>query len=82
MNFTQNERINQVTNETLAVGIDISSKRTKEFDDNYPGKNVRKGLKVIAKLVIDGRCLTSYILEDIYAELCIMNENRMRINSN
>ena len=25
MNFTQNEKISQVTNETLVVGIDISS---------------------------------------------------------
>lgn len=160
MNFTQNEKISQVTNTTLVVGIDISSethyarafdwrglelakifkfesvsygfenfsewltelcktnqkdniiigaeptghywftlaeflkennikfvfvnpmhvKRTKELDDNHPSKNDRKDPKVIAKLVLDGRYLTPYIPEDIYAELRVMNETRMRIN--
>ena len=55
-------------------------KRTKELDDNHPSKNDRKDPKVIAKLVIEGRYLIPYIPEDIYAELRIMNENRMRIN--
>ena len=161
MNFTQNEKISQVTEKTLVVGIDISSethyarafdwrgieltklfkfestsygfeslmkwldetgksngkdnvivgaeptghywftlaeylkennikfvfvnpmhvKRTKELDDNHPSKNDRKDPKVIAKLVIEGRYLTPYIPEDIYAELRVMNESRMRINS-
>lgn len=160
MNFTQNEKISQVTNTTLVVGIDISSethyarafdwrglelakvfkfestsygfenfsewlselcktnqkdniiigaeptghywftlaeylkensikfvfvnpmhvKRTKELDDNHPSKNDRKDPKVIAKLVLDGRYLIPYIPEDIYAELRVMNESRMRIN--
>lgn len=161
MNFTQNEKISQVTNTTLVVGIDISSethyarafdwrglelskifrfesasygfecfsewlceicktnqkdniiigaeptghywftlaeylkennikfvfvnpmhvKRTKELDDNHPSKNDRKDPKVIAKLVIEGRYLVPYIPEDIYAELRVMNESRMRINA-
>ena len=55
-------------------------KRTKELDDNHPSKNDRKDPKVIAKLVIEGRYLIPYIPEDIYAELRVMNENRMRIN--
>lgn len=55
-------------------------KRTKELDDNHPSKNDRKDPKVIAKLVIEGRYLISYIPEDIYAELRVMNESRMRIN--
>lgn len=55
-------------------------KRTKEFDDNHPSKNDRKDPKVIAKLVIEGRYLIPYIPEDIYAELRVMNESRMRIN--
>ena len=55
-------------------------KRTKELDDNHPSKNDREDPKVIAKLVIEGRYLIPYIPEDIYAELRIMNENRMRIN--
>lgn len=161
MNFTQNEKISQVTNETLVVGIDISSethyvrafdwrgleltrtfkfestsygfghlmnwlseicktnnktkiimgaeptghywftlaeylkgknikfvfvnpmhvKRTKELDDNHPSKNDRKDPKVIAKLVIEGRYLIPYIPEDVYAELRVANESRMRINN-
>lgn len=161
MNFTQNEKISQVTNTTLVVGIDISSethyvrafdwrgieltklfkfesssygfdklmnwldetcksnekdsiivgaeptghywftlaeylkendikfvfvnpmhvKRTKELDDNHPSKNDRKDPKVIAKLVTEGRYLIPYIPENIYAELRVMNESRMRINS-
>ena len=161
MNFTQNEKISQVTEKTLVVGIDISSetnyarafdwrgmeitkllkfessrygfdkfknwldetckskqknnvivgaeptghywftlaeylkennknlvfvnpmhvKRTKELDDNHPSKNDRKDPKVIAKLVIEGRYLTPHIPEDVYAELRVMNENRMRIHS-
>ena len=160
MSITQNEKISQVTNTTLVVGIDISSethyarafdwrglelskvfrfestsygfenfsewlteicktkqkdniiigaeptghywftlaeylkehdikfvfvnpmhvKRTKELDDNHPSKNDRKDPKVIAKLVIEGRYLIPYIPEDIYAELRVMNESRMRIN--
>lgn len=160
MNFTQNEKISQVKDTTLVVGIDISSethyarafdwrglelakvfkfesasygfenfsewlselcktnqkdniiigaeptehywftlaeylkensikfvfvnpmhvKRTKELDDNHPSKNDRKDPKVIAKLVIEGRYLIPYIPEDIYAELRVMNESRMRIN--
>lgn len=159
MSITQNDKISQVTNETLVVGIDISSethyvrafdwrgleltkifkfestsygfkqlmnwleetcksnsktkiimgaeptghywftlaeylkendikfvfvnpmhvKRTKELDDNHPSKNDRKDPKVIAKLVIEGRYLIPYIPEDIYAELRVANENRMRI---
>lgn len=55
-------------------------KRTKELDDNHPSKNDRKDPKVIAKLVIEGRYLIPYIPEDIYAELRVMNESRMRIN--
>lgn len=161
MNFTQNEKISQVTNTTLVVGIDISSethyvrafdwrgieltqlfkfesssygfdkfmnwldeicksnakdniivgaeptghywftlaeylkennikfvfvnpmhvKRTKELDDNHPSRNDRKDPKVIVKLVTEGRYLIPYIPEDIYAELRVMNESRMRINS-
>ena len=160
MNFTQNEKISQVKNTTLVVGIDVSSethyarafdwrgleltkvfkfesvsygfenfsewlselcktnqkdniiigaeptghywftlaeylkennikfvfvnpmhvKRTKELDDNHPSKNDRKDPKVIAKLVIEGRYLIPYIPENIYAELRVMNESRMRIN--
>jgi len=54
--------------------------KTKELDDNSPSKNDRKDPKVIAKLVLEGRYLIPYIPEDIYAELRVMNESRMRIN--
>ena len=54
-------------------------KRTKELDDNHPGKNDRKDPKTIAKLVIEGRYLEPYIPEDVYAELRVMNNNRMRV---
>ena len=56
-------------------------KRTKEIDDNNAGKNDRKDPKTIAKLVIGGRFLEPYIPEDIYAELRVMNENRIRITT-
>ena len=56
-------------------------KRTKELDDNHPSKNDRKDPKVIAKLVTEGRYLIPYIPEDIYAELRVANESRMRITS-
>jgi len=54
-------------------------KRTKELDDNHPSKTDRKDPKTIAKLVIEGRYLEPYIPEDIYAELRVMNNNRMRV---
>ena len=159
MSLTQNEKISQVTEETLVVGIDISSethyarafdfrgrevskvfkfcsdsagfadftswmeevkrssnkrtviigaeptaeywftlaeylkhnklkfvfvspmhvKRTKELDDNHPSKTDAKDPKTIAKLVIEGRYLEPYIPEDIYAELRVMNNNRLRV---
>jgi transposase len=53
-------------------------KRTKELDDNNPGKTDRKDPKTIAKLVIDGRYLEPYMPEGIYAEMRTMNENRIR----
>jgi transposase len=56
-------------------------KRTKEIDDNHAGKNDRKDPKTIAKLVIGGRYLEPYMPEDIYAELRVMSENRVRITS-
>ena len=54
-------------------------KRTKELDDNHPSKTDAKDPKTIAKLVIEGRYLEPYIPEDIYAELRVMNNNRLRV---
>ena len=56
-------------------------KRTKEIDDNRAGKNDRKDPKTIAQLVIGGRYLEPYIPEDIYAELRVANNNRVRITA-
>jgi len=44
-------------------------KRAKEFDDNSPTKNDRKDPKTIAKLVIEGRYVETYMPTGIYAEL-------------
>ena len=44
-------------------------KRSKELDDNSPTKNDRKEPKTIAKLVIDGRFVETYMPTGIYAEL-------------
>jgi transposase len=44
-------------------------KRSKELDDNSPTKTDRKDPKTIAKLVIDGRYVETYIPTGIYAEL-------------
>lgn len=44
-------------------------KRCKELDDNSPTKNDRKDPKTIAKLVIDGRYVETYMPTGIYAEL-------------
>jgi len=54
-------------------------KRSKELDDNHPGKSDRKDPKTIAKLVIQGRHMTPYIPEGIYANLRIAMNNRQRI---
>lgn len=54
-------------------------KRTKELDDNHPSKTDSKDPKTIAKLVVEGRYLEPYIPEDIYAELRVMNNSRLRV---
>lgn len=67
-------------NKTKLVFVNpMHVKRSKEFDDNHPSKTDNKDPKTIAKLVIEGRFLEPYIPADIYAELRVMNENRMRI---
>ena len=54
-------------------------KRTKEIDDNRAGKSDAKDPKTIASLMIGGKYLEPYMPEDIYAELRVMNENRIRV---
>ena len=43
--------------------------RSKEMDDNSPTKNDRKDPKTIAKLVIEGRYVETYMPTGVYAEL-------------
>ncbi len=54
-------------------------KRSKELDDNHPGKTDNKDPKTIAKLVIEGRYNEPYIPEGVYAELRITTGCRLRI---
>lgn len=54
-------------------------KRSKELDDNHPGKTDSKDPKTIAKLVIEGRYNEPYIPEGVYAELRITTSCRLRI---
>lgn len=54
-------------------------KRSKELDDNHPGKTDSKDPKTIAKLVIEGRYNEPYIPEGVYAELRIATACRLRI---
>ena len=54
-------------------------KRSKELDDNHPGKTDSKDPKTIAKLVIEGRYNEPYIPEGVYADLRIATSCRLRI---
>ena len=76
--FTFGEHLKKQTIKFVFVNP-MHVKRTKELDDNRPGKSDKKDPKTIAKLVLDGRYLEPYMPEDIYAELRVMNETRLRI---
>lgn len=54
---------------TIVLVNPFHVKRSKELDDNSPTKNDRKDPKTIAKLVIDGRFVETYMPTGIYAEL-------------
>lgn len=54
-------------------------KNTKEMDDNNQTKNDQKDPKVIAKLVIDGRFSYPYIPVGAYADMRILNNERLRV---
>jgi len=56
-------------------------KKSKELDDNNPTKNDRKDPKVIAGLVKDGRYMTPYLPEGIYADLRTASNLRFQIQS-
>jgi transposase len=55
-------------------------KKTKELEDNSPTKNDRKGARVIALLVKDGRYSEPNIPEDIYADLRVGMNERDRLS--
>ncbi|ACN29510.1 transposase [Thermosipho africanus TCF52B] len=54
-------------------------KKSKEFDDNSPGKSDRKDAGVIARLIRDGRYFDIYLPEDIYGELRVITTTREQL---
>lgn len=54
-------------------------KKSKELDDNDPGKNDRKDPKIIAGLINDGRYSYPYLPEGIYADLRIASNLRFTL---
>lgn len=64
---------------TLVMVNPFSVKKIKELDDNSPKKTDAKDPKTIAKLVVDGRYLISYMPEGIYAEIRDLVYSRDRI---
>lgn len=53
-------------------------KQTKELDDNNQTKNDQKDPKVIAKLVTEGRYSFPYVPCGVYADMRILNNERLR----
>ncbi len=53
-------------------------KQTKELDDNNQTKNDSKDPKVIAKLVLEGRFSYPYMPCGVYADIRILNNERLR----
>ena len=51
MNFTQNEKISQVTDETLVVGIDISSETHYARAFDFRGREVGRVFKFCSDIV-------------------------------
>ena len=56
-------------------------KKSKEFDDNNPTKNDRKDPKVIAGLVREGRYMTPYLPDGVYADLRTASNIRFQLQS-
>ena len=56
MNYTQNERIEQVTDTTLVIGVDIGSRThyARAFDKNYVSEHHMKLPKDIVALGVGG----------------------------
>lgn len=64
----------------VLVGVNpYHTKQAKELDDNSQTKSDSKDAGVIAHLIRDGRYFNTYLPEDEYAELRLLNAERQRI---
>ena len=57
-------------------------KKSKELDDNNPGKNDRKDPKTIAGLVNEGRFSYPYLPTGVYAEIRNLSNMRFQAQEN
>ena len=64
----------------VLVGVNpYHTKQAKELDDNSQTKSDPKDALVIAHLIRDGRYFDTYLAEDEYAELRLLNAERQRL---
>jgi transposase len=56
-------------------------KKSKELDDNAPSKNDPKDAKTIARLVKEGRFMTTYMPQGVYGELRALSNLRGQLGS-
>lgn len=68
----------EASNIQICVVNPYHVKQSKELDDNNQTKNDRKDPKVIAKLVLEGRFSYPYVPTGVYADLRILNNERLR----
>jgi len=62
------------------VGVNpYHTKKAKELDDNSQTKSDPKDALTIARLVKDGRYFEPYLPEDVYAELRVLSNERVRV---
>ena len=64
----------------ILVGVNpYHTKQAKELDDNSQTKSDKKDALIIAHLVRDGRYFDTYLPENEYAEMRVLNSERQRI---
>lgn len=68
----------EASNSQICMVNPYHVKQSKELDDNNQTKNDRKDPKVIAKLVLEGRFSYPYVPTGVYADLRILNNERLR----
>ena len=68
----------QASNIQICMVNPYHVKQSKALDDNNQTKNDRKDPKVIAKLVLEGRFSYPYVPTGVYADLRILNNERLR----